>query len=229
MKRTTALALALVVAACADNRSSVEIDGRAAPSDTTQCTFAAGGKNVLGPGLLDVAQSPIWNPRYSLVVYVKNDLVDPATLNSGALTSSKAWTANAARIRMNPAGYVGQFNPSPKLAGASPEDVLPLDGQTILPGGSSTQYVDAVGVGSAIVQELQGIVTDPTPQRIVLGITLEGRTSDGATLDTGEWYFPLDVCAGCLAAPTCAAGEVLKQTNCFGAGQDSAPVCVAAQ
>jgi len=54
MTRTLLIpALALAVAACADNRSSIEIIGRAAPSDPASCKFAPGGEI---PGLGYVAE-----------------------------------------------------------------------------------------------------------------------------------------------------------------------------
>ncbi|HEX7625182.1 MAG TPA: hypothetical protein VF400_16510, partial [Anaeromyxobacteraceae bacterium] len=61
---------------------------------------------------------------------------------------------------------------------------------------------------------------------VVLGITLEGRTMDGARLDSSEWPFPLAVCSGCLsAAPTCAAGTTLVTNQCLGFGQIGVPSC----
>lgn len=236
MRRLTILTLFLALAACAQNRSSIEVDGRAAPSDATTCKFSAGGEHLLGPGVLDLAPSPIWPvPRYSTVLYVTNSLVDPATLNPGSGTSpasdtsAKVWTANAVRIRVNPRDYVGTYPPNPTLVTLTAERRYALDGQATEPSKSSTQYVEVIG--PELAQLLAGFVTDTTPQRIVVGITLEGRTYDGASVDSGEWYFPIDLCYGCLATnlPTCAAGQVLRSTNCFGVGQDSGPVCGSAQ
>jgi hypothetical protein len=224
MKRITTVCLLLTVAACADNRSLIEIDGRAAPSDATACTFTPGGKNLLGPGLLDVA-SPL--PAYSLVVYVTNNLADPGSLSPGSLTAAKAWTANAARVRINPSGFVDTFNPNPKLVAFQGENVVPLDGQTVQPaGGAVAQFVEAVS--GPLGAQLAPLVAPGDLSRIVLGISLQGHTLDGARLETNEWYFPIDVCNGCLvsAAPTtCPTGQVLAQTNCFGPSQDSPPAC----
>jgi hypothetical protein len=72
------------------------------------------------------------------------------------------------------------------------------------------------------------VIAMALPQRVVLGITLEGRTYDGARLDTGEWYFPVDVCSGCLVF-SCLDGQIAQPTNCFGFAQDSIGRCVAAE
>jgi hypothetical protein len=225
-----ALALLLVLAGgCSAPTSLVEIGGRAAPTDAQTCTFAAGGENILGPGLLDVAGAP--QPGYRLVVYVTNRLPDPATITAGSPAGSKAWIANSARVRVNPAEYVDRFGPSPALltdaAGQTvrTENRIPVASQPLLPGGGAgTQFLDAVS--GPLGAELARHVVPGEIRRVVLGITLLGTTGDGASLDTTEWFFPLDLCAGCLAAPaTCPAGQVLVTTNCFSSFQDSAPIC----
>ena len=230
MNRAIALSVLLASAACVDNRSSIEIDGRAEPSDPTTCTFAPGGLKASAPGLLDVGSSA--QPSYSLVVYMINNLSNPATASPPIIgqvptvvASSKAWTANAAKVRINPSSYTSSFAPNPALLAFQGENSVPLDGQTIQPGGgASTQFVEAVS--GPLGAELAPLVAPGEVKRIVLGITLQGRTLDGAGLDTAEWYFPVDVCNGCLVAPTtCPTGQTLTATNCFGPGQDSAPVC----
>ncbi|MFL5303001.1 MAG: hypothetical protein ACJ79R_21945 [Anaeromyxobacteraceae bacterium] len=226
MKRILHLvpALALLLGACVDNRSSVQILSRAAPSDPASCKFAAGGESQMGPGTLDVGFAA--DPRalrYSLAVYVNNNLVDPQESSPESVTSSKAWTAVAAKVRLNPKEYVDQFGASPPLLAISDENVLPLDGNTIPVGGNDVELVDAVSrsLGTKIAAALGPDAT----ASVILGITLQGRTADGARVDTGEWYFPIDVCSGCLAAPACAPPAVAVPGSCFNVGQDSAGTC----
>lgn len=238
MNRRILLSVLVLAAGCADNHASIEIDGRAAPSDTTSCRFAPGGQNLLGPGLLDVGSSMA--PSYSMVLYVKNNLSKPTsstTTVTGQIPmvtdASKAWSANAAQVRVNPSGFVGPYAPNPALIDFQSENTIPLDGQTVQPGGgTSTQYVEAVS--GALGALLTSKVAAGELKRMVLGITLQGRTGDGAFVDTAEWYFPVDVCNGCLVAqtPTCATGEVLTKSNCFATApsynnQDTPPVCAA--
>jgi hypothetical protein len=221
MKRTLLVpTLALLLAACVENRSSIEILDRAAPSDPKTCKFAAGGESLMGPGVLDVGSDSL---TYGLAVYVTNNLADPHTTTPESLTSSKAWTAISAKVRLNPKEYVDQFGASPPLLAIGDENVIPLDGTTIEVGGSGVQSVDAVSrpLGAIIASALIG----DTSRGVVLGITLQGRTADGARLDSGEWYFPLTVCRGCLVAPTCTGTQTLVAGSCFGVGQDSGGVC----
>lgn len=237
MNRRVLASVLVLAAACADNRSSIEIDGRAAPSDAKACEFAPGGKNVLGPGLLDVRSM---TPSYSLVLYVKNNLskptaaAQPVTGQIPMVTdASKVWTANAARVRINPSDYVDAYAPNPALLDFQGENTLPLDGQPVQPGGgTAAQYVEAVSgpLGALLV----GKVTPGDLKRVILGITLKGQSNDGASVDSGEWYFPLDLCNGCLVAetPTCGTGQVLTRTSCFATlpdynNQDTPPICAA--
>ena len=87
MKRMVAVYFVLLGAACADNASMIEIQGRAAPDDVTTCGFKPGGEFLLGAGLLDVSAT---YPNYELVVYVKNNLADPQVTIPESLTSAKS-------------------------------------------------------------------------------------------------------------------------------------------
>jgi hypothetical protein len=227
MKPTVLIAaLAMLLAACVDNRSSIEITGRAAPSDPTTCKFAAGGENLLGPGTLDVS---FGNMTYNMVVYLTNNLADPTATVPEALTSAKAWTATAARVRVNPKDYLDRFGASPALLSLAGENTTALDGQTVAPaGGQTAQFVNVLS-RSLGAQIAAAAVAAGETRRIVVGITLEGLTKDGARLDSGEWFFPIDICNGCLqpASVTCPTGQVLVANNCFAFGQDTTPSCVA--
>ncbi len=223
-KHIPVLVALLAVGACADNRSSVEISGRAAPSDDTKCTFdAASGKTLLGSGALDLSLLR----SYRLIAYVHNNLANPQDTTPEALPSAKAWRATAAKVRVNPKEYVDRFGASPALLAFSGENTIPLDGQTIEPGGVTAQEIDALSspVGTAIAAALTagggGI------QRVVLGITLEGITLDDKNLDTSEWYYPIDVCSGCLAATCPADTTPASSVACVPLGQDGAVVCLA--
>lgn len=221
-QRPLALAAVLAAAAaagCADNRTTVEILGRAAPSDTTTCKYSSSGDFLLGPGTMDVSAAA---PTYATVLYIKNNAADPATSTPGTVTDSKAWRALAAKVRVNPSKYVGDFAPSPALLGYSAENVLPMDGMTTPPGGNAAQFADLLGSG--IGAQLKGLVAAGATAKVVLGVTLQGQTLDGTDVDSGEWYMALEVCNGCLAGLTCTAPAV-PTPSCFGFYQDPAPFC----
>jgi hypothetical protein len=213
-------AAALLFAACSDNRASIEITGRAAPG-TGGCTFAAGGLKVLGTGTLDVA----YGSGYGLAVYVKNNLEDPNVTAPGSVTDAKAWRAEAVQVRLNPKGYLDRYGANPQLLAVTGEAVLPLTGQTTPPNGESVEVVETLS--SMMIQDLTAAARAANGrQRVVLGITLRGRTLDNARVDSGEWYYAVEVCEGCLPAPACAPPAFLVAGNCFNTGQDNAPVCV---
>lgn len=226
MKRALPISLLLLAAACGvDNGTSVEVDGRAAPDSATTCAFKAGGEFQLGPGVLDLAQVP--QPVYSLVVYVRNNMADPKLTTPESVTAARAWNGYAAHVRVDPKSYVDAFGPNPPLPVTSLQTTTPLDGQSVQPaGGTSALHVEAVS--GTLGAQLGALLGGGPIRTLVLGIKLEGQTNEGQYIETAEWFFPLKICSGCLAAPTCAADQVLKATNCFSSYQDSAPICASA-
>lgn len=225
--------LALALGACrADNRSSIEILGRAAPSSATDCTFTAGGEFAMGAGTLDVQAAYNGFLRYRLPLYVNNLLADPTLTNKGTVTSAKAWRPDVARVRVNPASYVSDNRPSPTLLAFQAENTIPMDGQVIEVGGKSVELVDVVS--HELGQAIQASVAAGQVRRMVLGISLQGHTLDGAYLGTAEWYYPVDVCNGCLSCTACSGttpictAPAIAVSSCGGPGQDTETVCVAA-
>jgi hypothetical protein len=223
------LALALVAAAaCHENRSSLEIRGRAAPSSATTCTFTGGGETLLGIGVMDVGSffgPPVFEHRYRLHLYVKNTLTDPSTDNPQKTASSKAWFPLAAKVRVNPSGHLSDFGLGAGLLPLGGEIVTTMDGNAVEVGTEGVVTVEAVDVtlGNTFSSAVTG-AGGTGAGRVVLGVTLKGFTGDGASLESGEWFFPIDLCEDCLVpAVACANGVV--NTNCEGFGQDTTPAC----
>jgi hypothetical protein len=197
--------LATVLGGCGADTSAIIIRGRAVISEPPECRVGSTGDFQLGTGVLDVAPG---NPlTYWLPLYIRNALHIPELTPGQGQTQQKAWSSNAASVRVRPGGASATITHAPVTVEAGGGDV-----------GDAFQVVD-VGLGMRL-QELavagQG--------RVVLEITLEGKTQDDEELDTNTFEYPLDLCVGCLAAPTCAPGQTLTATSCF-AGQDTAPVC----
>jgi len=227
------LLLTLALGACrAQNRSSIVILGRAAPSSPTDCKFAAGGQFLMGPGTLDVGAVYDGFLRYDLALYVNNELGDPTQNSETAVSAAKSWRPDVAKVRVNPSNWVKDNNPSPVLLPFSAENAIPLDGQTIPANGKSVLLVSAVS--QQLGQAIQQVAPAGQLSRVVLGISLQGHTLDGEFLETGEWYYPIDVCVGCLACSGCTGttpicpGGTVTATSCGGPGQDSSTACVAA-
>jgi hypothetical protein len=204
--------LATVLGACGADTSPIVIRGRAAPSDvdaeTGACTFPPTGDFQFGPGLLDVGAGRV--PRYNLPLFVRNSLAIPTAQPGQAQSEMKTWFARAARVRVRPGNAGATITVAPTAVQAG--------------GGDAALGVDVVD--ATLGAALQQIAPGPGElRRVVLGITLEGETQDGESLDTEQFDYPLDLCAGCIVTPTCAAGQTLTFTSCGYLGQDAAPVC----
>jgi hypothetical protein len=93
--------------------------------------------------------------------------------------------------------------------------------QSLAPaGGSGTVVVPLLTAG------LLPAISSAVGGEVVLGVTLLGHTGDGASLDTYEWPFSLQICAGCVnPAPTCTTGQTLVVNACLGNGQIGVPSC----
>jgi hypothetical protein len=214
----TALALAAVAGCGADNRASIEITGVAAPTSSTTCEFSASGKNLLGNGLYDVALGG----QFVIALYVRNNLVDPNTISPGATTQTKDWSVEAVRVRANPTEFVDRYHPSPALAAISSESILPIATSSIVqPSGGTATFVMGI-LSDGLLSALAGGAG--AGGTVVLGLTLEGRTNDGARLDSSEFPYALDVCNGCVPIPTtCPTGTTLVVSSCV--GQIGVPTC----
>lgn len=194
------LAVAVLAAAatqaCKSNRVSIEIRGRAFPSDVTKCSFTGTGDFQLGNGVLDVGGT---TRNYIAALYVRNNTDDPSTTTPGSDAAAKAWRPSAMKVRVNPSDYTNAYPPVPDLLPIQVSNRLPVSGNLIQPGGGQN-----VVVGEILSQQIGDRlaitpgVSSQQGGRIVVGITIEGETLDGASVDTGEWYFPIDVCTNCL-------------------------------
>ncbi len=206
--------LCLAAAGCGvDNGSSIAVIGRVITPTITAgsaCTFATGTFQI-GPGLLDV-QGAL---TYALPLEVDNNMLDPGTSGSG-VTGAKTWSAQRVRTRV-----VGSSGFNPALVTVTSESTTPADSTSVLTGGKQVLYITAVGqeLGTQIKAAAGSFAGRKSLQ---LGVTLLGKTGDGAELDTGEKTYPLELCDGCLVAqPICATGTTLAVApSCFDAGQD---------
>jgi hypothetical protein len=211
------LAAAALMACKAENGTSIEITGNAIASDEKTCEFASGGKVSLGNGVYD----PAAGGAYLLGLYVQNNLVDPNTVAPGSITQAKGWRPEHVRIRVNPPEYVDLYQPSPALATIpAAESRLPVaPSSTIEPEGGQGVYILSI-VTDGLAVALQS--STGAGETVVLGITLEGKTNDGARLDTNEWPFALLIQPGAIVTPTCTSPAVAS-SPCQ--GQQVASVC----
>jgi hypothetical protein len=223
VRRLILLGAVAVAIGCSDNRTTIEIRGHAFPSDTSSgCKFSATGQLQLGPGLLDVAYplgyGAAGGPTYGAVLYVTNTSADPTKSGTtpGSTISGNSWRALAARIRLNPSDYTSDFPPNPPLLPIALESRVALDGQTTRPGDATTQFVTLLEPTVATL--VQSAMPAGAPRSLVVGVTLEGETLGGQKVDSGEWFFSIQVCRGCAATACSDPSKVLS--SCFGGWQD---------
>jgi hypothetical protein len=242
--------LALLAGACkVEQRSSVIVRGRAMPElNDTGCSFQPDGEFNMSGGILDLADEYAGAIGYELPIYVENQLKIPAP---PATEDAKNWAASAARVRVNPSDYLDEFRPDPLLLPFSGGNTIPMTTQEVEAEGGRTAVLakvisHAVGTelrnAALLVPEMGAVdtdgdgVADAAPRgtfgerrTIVLGISLQGHTKDGEFLETNEWYYPVEVCFGCLESPGgCPVGFVETFRSCHDLGQDVAPFCVEA-
>jgi hypothetical protein len=214
MNRTILLAAMLAAAAgCRDNRTSIEVRGRAFPSDFTKCTYSASGDFLLGAGSLDVASGTTPH-NYVVALYVQNNTADPSTLTPGSDTAAKAWRPSAVKVRINPSDYLSAFPPSPDLLPVELANRIPVTGNVVEPGGGQQVVVGEI-ISPQILSRLAVATPASAGGRIVVGVTIEGETLDGAILDTGEWFFPINLCVGCRSG---GCADPTKTLSCCPGG-----------
>jgi hypothetical protein len=221
MKRLTIFTAAMILAGCGvDNRTSIQIRGRALAQDLKKCSYSPSGEFILGNDSYDLA---IGGP-YPVALYVQNNLVDPKTLNPSASTESNAWNVEAVRVRVNPSDYVGDFHPSPALASITGEVVVPATtSPTIEPGGGQATVYTGSLLSDGVLTALASV---PSGGQIVMGVTLQGHTNDGRRLDSGELVYVLEIVNGgrvLCSTLTCPTGST---ATCFCDGQVLAGTCL---
>ena len=171
---------------CADNRSSIFIQGAMViPQDS--CTVTADSStNILFRGVYDVAFAGTTAPEYNAALLVGNQLVRRG--NSATLrTETSRVSFYEAEINLtNSAG-----DPI-----ANGNFVVPVTGFADASAGTDPGY-GAVAVTLIDATSVQGITAG---QEVVANVILRGETLGNVDVETDAWAFPITVCNGCLVA-----------------------------
>jgi hypothetical protein len=180
--RTLVLAPLLLLAACVDNKVSIELRHVCAPPDTAStCAFAATCDAVsLTPFFFDVGAG---SSRMWLFVEVGNQLESNAATGDGRVNSRDAFVQEA--VITYEGGGLGLASASHRLQ------------QMISPG--TTQVLSLFPLPDSATAELAtftitGIVD------IVAKLKLKGVYGDGSSFETGEYEIPIRICNNCLNA-----------------------------
>ena len=96
----------------------------------------------------------------------------------------------------------------------------------IVPGGA--QVTEVKIVPDALAQALQGVVAPGTAYTLVAAVTAVGvRRGTGSEIESTEFFYPVELCSGCLVAPVtaCPADTTGLPTNECGLPQDDPVTC----
>jgi len=180
--KTRAFLLALpllALAACADNRASVQV--QAVCSATDDCTFAETcDTQALGNPIIDTARTKVLD----LPLQVENQLPDNTNRAIGKTNTNDAHIDEA--VVEYQGAYTGRA-------------VLEMNA-VVFASGSSVIFVQIIPsvVGTALG-------APGTPREVLANLKLRGYYDDGTRFETGEFPVAIKVCTtGC--APTCTSG-----------------------
>jgi hypothetical protein len=226
-------AAALTLAACGqDSRSSVWVQGRAASSSDTECTYAPGGEFQLGAagGVLDLGPEYSAFLRYELPIYLRNDMQLP--VGAGQSASGNDFLVENVRVQVNPSSYTSRYHPNPPLLDFAPVGGAPArasvahSGPPVAAGGGeSATVIEAIPSDLGFVLQQAVAAAGGGLHKIVLGISVEGRTNDGTEIEVDEYFYPIELCQGCLPRAVCVAPQVELPGSCGFPGQDVPTVC----
>ena len=176
---------------CADNRSSIFIQGAMViPQDS--CTVTADSStNILFRGVYDVAFAGTTAPEYNAALLVGNQLVRRG--NSATLrTETSRVSFYEAEINLtNSAG-----DPI-----ANGNFVVPVTGFADASSGTDPGF-GVVAVTLIDATSVQSIISTPqfVSQEIVANVIVRGETLGNVDVESDAWAFPITVCNGCLVA-----------------------------
>ncbi|MBI2895200.1 MAG: hypothetical protein HYY06_16720 [Deltaproteobacteria bacterium] len=206
----------LVLAGCADDRETFFVRQVQAPADDCtitperNATFMTGGTaDVM---FLDGAGNP---PDFELNPLIENQMVARADADF-LRTESNGVQVDGAIVNI----YSTEDRDTP------PEETDPV----LRFFSYASSYVEPtnVGVSSFVAipseylrtryEELCGIPTDassreaqedfdPSQALVLVGVKVQGLTNGGVAVETPEFFFPVDLCCGCLVACTAEADD----------------------
>jgi hypothetical protein len=212
------------VFACVHNNSSIFIQNVLAPQQVSPgqgCQFTNATTQPFIPvGVLDVALRGHYDPVY----LVGNQLVSEAN-SSQLMTETSTVNIQGAIVRLTDSqgNSVGTGNFTSLTSG------------TIYPANGGVPSYTAIGVPDvidsntvkAIMSANATVLSTPNAYvRVITYVKIFGNTLGGRYVESGEFEFPVNVCAGCLVSFSAQDNNpCFAQPNCLGnpgAGSSSA-------
>jgi hypothetical protein len=201
-----------LVEACVHDNSTIFVSDVLAPQFVTSgmsCVFTADPTQpVLGEGRLDVGLTS----EYTAVILVGNQIVPRGDPNQPH-TETSFVTLEGAVVRIVDSGGNQLFTYTQPAAATIP----PSSGTT--PGYASlgVTIIDST-TAKALIPQVTGANLGKTVP-VVSYVRFFGHTLGGESVESDEFGFPINVCAGCLVAfPVAEDNPALGGTNCANAG-----------
>ena len=214
--------VAAVATACVENKGSIYVQGIMAPpipQPGQPCTYTPqASSTTLFQGTLDVG----FADSYTAVFLVGNQMVQRGSASQVRAESSRVQLlGGVVRLTDTTGAQVANFT----ALGSGYAEAA--SGNTPGYGAIALTVIDPATVENV----LRPAVSNGSSKRLIANVKVYGQTLGGLRVESGEYPFPVDVCAGCLVripadAPTCvSSGSSAQLVSPCVLGQDTAIDC----
>jgi hypothetical protein len=212
MRRSVWLWAVLMLGGCAPGNPGLFIVGALAPGDG--CLFEAGNPQLTS-GILDVSGREV---RYVMAPLFVNQLLNLGETGAGGPPRADPNYVSVQEAQIELRDLAGD---PLALAGLPNPFRVPATG--FVPSSDGTTFGEGVGrleLIPAVYGDALGELVGTERGQIVASVRAVGYTGGGAEMVTGEFFWPIELCRGCLyQCVRNADGEALCQPTCL-PGQD---------
>jgi hypothetical protein len=234
MKKSLALLILPLLAACEPNQGSIIMTGTCSDKvDSAGCTIDCGNANGFhrARGFVDLQ---ITGNTFVEAFGFKNAM--PPNVAGGPADPLKDGAGQPMRANTNDV-EIQQLELSYQMSGdllkavkSIPDQVVDLT--LVAPAGGGQNSLIAPLITQKAGEKLSNSSADlSTPKEVLVTVRLVGKLKDGTIIRSDTMAYPVDVCVGCLpAAPSCGDASCadptkIKVTYCHGYGQSGSCGC----
>jgi hypothetical protein len=211
MRRFALFALVMLALGCAPSNPAIVIDGLLAAPDN--CVFSPASNVFALVPVLDTNPTPIFSRafgiRYFGTLRVTSRLLSQFNNRYPLRAEPNVLSMNYVEVQ------VLQVDGTPYDFGGLPNPYRVVATGTIAPGTAASGTAGVVGV--ELLPRIYGDALANQTGRILLSLRIAGTTSGGATIISGEYLAPIDLCVNCLYG--CDVSLMVSEPSCF-PGQD---------
>lgn len=217
LSRLVPYALLTLGLGCAPSNTGLSIDGVMASPMGGMCTYDATSNSFLGYGTLDALEvGATFGPRYLAYIRVANHLINLFNERYPLRADPNVMHLLAADV------FITNIDGSTTSFGGLPNPFRVAAGGTVLSAASESPGlgITSIEIIPAAYAAALAPSVGPDGIRVIASIRVIGRTTGDAAVESAEYFFPIDVCLGCLY--TCAATvDDVGGSGCL-FGQDAA-------